>query len=592
MTNKKESFKILSDNNLDSVKDDQLEYKSFAKAPQYIVTNTETPLVVGVFGSWGIGKTSLMKMTKSLLESDNSIADTIWFDAWKYEKKYDLRIALIHRILKELKKKHPKFGNKIRSFINSIDWVNVMNIPVNIALNSFGLSSEKIDLNKIFKSFDSSLDFVYQFEDKFNELIEKITKNGEKRIIIFIDDLDRCDPENIVETLEAVKLFLSTENVVFVAGFDREIIRDGIKLKYKSVVDENSIDGYVDRYLDKIIQAQLNLPAIRKEDAAQYIKRIAPKAIKKYAEILAEAGKTPRRIKKAVNKFIIMNIIVDNYRNELEPKVNKDILAKLVVLETRWSDFYDRMLRFTDIKNGKLISLALKEISKIVEITDKHEREEKIQESFLERRFFKDSALVDFLKESPVLWNIDLEPYIYLSKISKIDSEGGEAQRKNFKEYFFEGDLLYLRNKYEKAIQYYNKVIERHPEYAEVWEAKGNALYSLKKYKEAIECYDKVIEIDPKYADAWYDKGVALAHLKKYKEAIECYNKAIDMHPGYAAAWYNKACVYSLIRNKNDSLKSLQKAIKLDKKYKKLAMNNKNCFIDLRDDEDFKKIVS
>ena len=44
MTNKKESFKILSDNNLDSVKEDQLEYKSFAKALQYIVTNTETPI--------------------------------------------------------------------------------------------------------------------------------------------------------------------------------------------------------------------------------------------------------------------------------------------------------------------------------------------------------------------------------------------------------------------------------------------------------------------------------------------------------------------------------------------------------------------
>jgi tetratricopeptide (TPR) repeat protein len=67
----------------------------------------------------------------------------------------------------------------------------------------------------------------------------------------------------------------------------------------------------------------------------------------------------------------------------------------------------------------------------------------------------------------------------------------------------------------------------------------------MNKYNEAIQCYDKALEINPRDAKAWNNKGLAYADMNKYNEAIQCYDKALEINPRDAEAWYNKGLAYA-----------------------------------------------
>jgi len=71
--------------------------------------------------------------------------------------------------------------------------------------------------------------------------------------------------------------------------------------------------------------------------------------------------------------------------------------------------------------------------------------------------------------------------------------------------------------------------------------SQGNALRSQNKYQEAIEAYDKALALNASFAEDLYDKGLALHNLNKFQEAIECYNKALEINPNIGAIWENKA---------------------------------------------------
>src|SRR4030042_2143767 len=95
-------FGMLSDNEIKKVTEDALGSGTLAKTLEEIVCSSETPRTIGVYGEWGTGKSSLMRMTQGLLEEGINVK-TIWFDAWKFYQSYDLRVALVYKILREIK---------------------------------------------------------------------------------------------------------------------------------------------------------------------------------------------------------------------------------------------------------------------------------------------------------------------------------------------------------------------------------------------------------------------------------------------------------------------------------------------------------
>ena len=109
-----------------------------------------------------------------------------------------------------------------------------------------------------------------QFEQAFRDALQlALGENG--RLIVFVDDLDRCLPEQAIEVLEAIKLFLEVEGTVFVLGMDKEVVELGIQARYGAMFHtggiaraELPISG--DAYLQKIVQIPFHLPPLVSDD--------------------------------------------------------------------------------------------------------------------------------------------------------------------------------------------------------------------------------------------------------------------------------------------------------------------------------------
>jgi tetratricopeptide (TPR) repeat protein len=158
-------------------------------------------------------------------------------------------------------------------------------------------------------------------------------------------------------------------------------------------------------------------------------------------------------------------------------------------------------------------------------------------------------------------------------------------------DYYLRGVNLFLKSKYEKAIEAFDKAIELKSDYADPLSYKGAALGKLGKYEDAIEAYDKAIKLKPDRAGLRFNKGVALGKLGEYEEAIKAYDEAIEKKSDYADALYNRACLYYAKEgNEEEALSDLKQTIELDISLKGKAKKDK-CFEKLRDDERFKKLV-
>lgn len=305
-----------SDNETDK---DLLGFKVHADLIKNVIINERIlPISVGIFGDWGSGKSSIMKMLEQELNRDEQ-EDTVclYFNGWVFEGYDDAKAALIEDILiklKDNKKIGPKIKDEVEGLLKSVDWLraggflmkNVVK-PAILAHATGGASLivDAVDKVKYFfsNSFEDSAQLIEKMntEDgkkivndlkgiikknretdipsvvrKFREEFEKtIKKTGLKSLIILIDDLDRCNPDRIIENLEAIKLFLNVPKTAFVIGADERIVRHAIECRYKTPnIHSTEIEQYkgiVTDYLEKIIQVPYRLPRLSNSDVETYM---------------------------------------------------------------------------------------------------------------------------------------------------------------------------------------------------------------------------------------------------------------------------------------------------------------------------------
>ncbi|MGH7527320.1 MAG: P-loop NTPase fold protein, partial [Gemmatimonadales bacterium] len=123
-------------------------------------------------------------------------------------------------------------------------------------------------------------------------------------VCVFLDDLDRCMPDVVLDLLEAIKIFLYVPRLIFVVAADEELIGQGLRLRYRDLLDgENSAFEHDvlarkgREYFEKIIQLRINLPECTPERAHRFIAAQYPEWMPATDIILAAVGANPRRVK-------------------------------------------------------------------------------------------------------------------------------------------------------------------------------------------------------------------------------------------------------------------------------------------------------
>lgn len=401
--------------------EDNLQFSDFRPALKEIITAAQTPLTVGVFGPWGSGKTSLMRMLYEEIERGNvPNRRAVWFTAWKYDRHDALWRAFILRVLDGLYPREPGEGlrtdrprltnptdprqldqiDQLQRLEESVyapvtweelgrwtvDWLTLAqqskDAGIELAADFLpvpGILKRVLKLAVGHKDDDSSgvsaaikrevqqyhlaqLEHMEQFEFRFQQAIKRIL-GDEGRLIVFVDDLDRCLPEKALEVLEAIKLFLEVEGAVFVLGMDQGVVKQGIETRYGALLrgdDRNSdpsggrtrtelpISG--DAYLQKIVQVPFHLPPLAVEDMEGFIAALdadAPtgRGLSAMTRAVLARGllPNPRQVKRVLNIFRLLQTIAETResRGALEPgSVAWPLLAKAVLIQTQFPGFY------------------------------------------------------------------------------------------------------------------------------------------------------------------------------------------------------------------------------------------------------------
>ena len=289
-------------------KETEIDYLNFGYMVNLvanIATNRDlSPSTIGLYGDWGSGKSSLMKLVQKKIEEkypkDEKKKDTvktlcIEFNGWLFEGYEDTKTSLCGAILDALADKK-RFSKEVTDYakelIKKIDINKILGKGVKYGLDLFlsggigiltdlSLSSllstiksnagevQAKDIEEILsmlKKNDKTRTEIKNFRNEFKDLLNK---SKVENVVVFIDELDRCLPDTVLEVFEAMRLFLFVEGMSFVIGADERLIQYSIKSKYKEVPGNNLDIGK--EYLEKVIQYPLYIPQLTRAEVNQYL---------------------------------------------------------------------------------------------------------------------------------------------------------------------------------------------------------------------------------------------------------------------------------------------------------------------------------
>lgn len=311
----------------------------------------DCPRVVGVYGGWGTGKTSLKNMlVHQNGGTDGKVFRILDIDAWKYESGDGLLIPIVVHIKKltgnaDLPEVWKLIAKRAVATAGIVIADGLLS-PFQVGSSQIGdvydrLSSkdDQTSYKAILEKWERQADEIEETENAFEILVRTaIQTQGGRRILICVDNLDRCSPENVVKLLESVKIFFNAPGCIWLFAMDSDVVAGYINKKYQ----DTGVDGY--SYLDKIIPEQYHLSLSPATDQ-QSIENLLRYAIGKGqfqidVEKIPQIPKilVPRRLIKSSQKF------ANFYRGRFATMgVPPEIVMSLCLLYHTWPDFYQRL---------------------------------------------------------------------------------------------------------------------------------------------------------------------------------------------------------------------------------------------------------
>ena len=292
--------------------------------------------LIAIYGKWGSGKSSLMKTIENNLNKKKF--ETVWYDTWKYETDDNVPYSLLKYILrnnkwKNFKEKSEKFLDDVYDLFKGFS----KGIEFNLGIISFK-PGEVLETIQNDQSKAPNLT-VWEKYQEFEEVFSNITFN-DKKLVVFLDDLDRCDSNNIIGLISSIKQLLSiNKNIIFIIGIDREAVSKALSNKYNN--DYNKAE----EYLKKIFPINFNIiPTIKYETINPILSELLSLNIDDTNIILNFFNKiqfnNPRHIKKVIRKYCLVKPYLKNAGINLENKSIVIIILYFIILNNFYLDEY------------------------------------------------------------------------------------------------------------------------------------------------------------------------------------------------------------------------------------------------------------
>lgn len=393
---------LIDDRALENVDDDEFGLKDIVYEVASLCESTSVPATVALYGSWGSGKSSLANLLQSHFRNHTKIAFAR-FDAFKYAE-VPLRRHFLSQLATQFNVKDETFSEKlytssrdVRLHLPRRKWLQLaamLVVAVCVTTLLAALASLLIavvskgpfgpDFTKalrasvagialatplvatamalIGKTFTADVtteapSSEEQFESLFKVLVKKATKKTRReRLVIFIDELDRCSPPQVVSALETLRTFLEIKPCIFIVAADRQVLEHALTESARQATPIDTSNPYYSAgsaYLDKIFQYQLQLPPLLPRRLSRYAFDLIKDRQGVWAKVANRPElisvlvpthvRSPRRVKALLNAFALFYRLA--LRRAAEGRIDKNVerrtseIAKLACLRTEFPLF-------------------------------------------------------------------------------------------------------------------------------------------------------------------------------------------------------------------------------------------------------------
>lgn len=261
---------------------DRMEWESELSRLKLHMERCPTPHVMGVHGSWGSGKTSFMRQLQrqlggycgdvGSLQGDNGAPAlnkevvTIWFDAWRYQNERNPIVALIQEMRRQFSvvpsvvAKFKKIGEiSLRYTLDGLGEIGkaigVENLPSAGNIQKLGEAWEQ-------ENFSSRIECDSIREHLHKTIVALLPEKKNSRVVVFVDDLDRCHPKAAFKLLEGLKIYFNLPNCVFVLGMNEDVLTEVISSEVFAGMTLGSGEKHLraSHYFEKICTDVYRLP--------------------------------------------------------------------------------------------------------------------------------------------------------------------------------------------------------------------------------------------------------------------------------------------------------------------------------------------
>lgn len=326
---------------------DKLEISKYVEGLEKFIRKCPTPMSIAIQGDWGTGKTSTINMLQKRLEAGESIK-CVYFNTWQYSQ-FSMSDDLYMSFVNALVRKCCTQTEKAKEILGIVQKVGTK-LLFNKVKDNIGL-----DFEEFFKKQEEKMESVEKLKNKFAEMVEAEVKGHEDgRIVVFIDDLDRLNPEVAVELLEVIKLFMDVEKCIFVLAIDYEVVVSGVRSKYGQNVSEDKCRSF----FDKIIQLPFRLPveSYRLEGLIRETVQddILEEDIEALTDFVSELlGANPRAYKRLANSFFLIKSVNETLQKGSDQQLDNVLIFGSLCIQMCVPKFYQILASVTEDKELK-----------------------------------------------------------------------------------------------------------------------------------------------------------------------------------------------------------------------------------------------
>ena len=436
------------DRALDTKDEDKFKHLHYVEVLKDILLKSETPINIGLYGKWGVGKSSIVHMLKETIINDKELKEFkyVEIDAWGLS-----RASLQQEILEEINiqldgkayQQH-EIEDKLYN-VQQIDaydlstlrkfwwlWIVVgiglvlfgldENIDIVTKLSTIGLSSILallLPLTRLFVGTSRRIIPKTTSSLKFKEIYKKITDESEKKIVVVVDNLDRCNDEIAVELLGLIQTFMVKKNCINILACDDEAIITHLR----NVKGDQYTDKDGNEFLSKFFQVTLRIPPFIGENLEKYTEDLMNRRsvpFKRFVRqvLISGAVENPRKINQFLNNAVALYRLAElKEKDQKLPKgvitKHTDFLTKMIIIRHEWPEFYKEIEEQPDILNNDEARLAWLE-----------DRKQKYGKQNNEKENHSLHALKKFLNRTQISHVDDVIPFLRLNQESYAAESG------------------------------------------------------------------------------------------------------------------------------------------------------------------------